>query len=31
VNDRDLIVFGCAVAFIALCGIYVFIRDRFDN
>ncbi|MDJ0850637.1 MAG: hypothetical protein QNK04_19870 [Myxococcota bacterium] len=28
-NDIDLLVFGCAVMFLAYAGAYVFIRERF--
>ena len=28
-NDADLLVFGCAVSFIALAGCYVFLRERY--
>ena len=28
-NDLDLLVFGCAVMFIAAAGAYVFARERF--
>ena len=28
-TDIDLLVFGCAVSFIAACGAYVFARERF--
>ena len=30
-NDANLLVFGCAVSFIALAGAYVFIRERFTE
>ena len=29
--DHNLIAAGCGVAFIALCGVYVFLRDRFEH
>ena len=28
-NDNMLVVAGCAVSFIALCGIYVYVRESF--
>ena len=28
-NDGNLLVFGCAVSFIALAGAYVYLRERF--
>lgn len=30
-TDGDLLVFGCAVSFIALAGAYVCIRERFTR
>lgn len=30
-TDHNLIAAGCGVAFIALCGVYVFLRDRFEH
>ena len=30
-TDHNLIAAGCGVAFIALCGVYVFVRDRFEH
>lgn len=29
-DDRGLLVFGCAVSFVFLAGVYVFLRERFD-
>lgn len=29
-SDQNLIAFGCGVAFIALAGVYVFVRSRFE-
>lgn len=28
-DDNVLVVVGCAVSFIALCGIYVYVRESF--
>ena len=28
-NDVDLLIFGCAVSFIALLGVYVHVREAF--
>jgi hypothetical protein len=28
-TDGDLLVFGCAVSFITLAGVYVYLRERF--
>lgn len=28
-NDRDLLIFGCMVSFIAVAGGYVLVRERF--
>ncbi|MDJ0848000.1 MAG: hypothetical protein QNK04_06475 [Myxococcota bacterium] len=28
-NDLDLLLFGCAISFIALAGFYVYARERF--
>ena len=28
-NDIDLLIFGCAITFIAAAGAYVYIRERF--
>ena len=30
-TDYNLIAAGCGVAFIGLCGVYVFVRDRFEH
>ena len=30
-TDDNLIAAGFGVAFIALCGVYVFLRDRFEH
>ena len=30
-SDQNLIAFGCGVAFIALAGVYVFVRSRFEH
>lgn len=30
-HDLHLLVFGCAVSFIALAGAYVYIRERFET
>ena len=30
-TDQNLIAAGCGVALTALCGIYVFLRDRFEH
>ena len=30
-TDQNLIAAGCGVAFIALCGVYVFLRDRLEH
>ena len=28
-NDAALVIAGCAVSFIALCGVYVYVREAF--
>jgi hypothetical protein len=28
-NDGVLVIFGCAVSFIALCGAYIYVRESF--
>ncbi|HEY5658911.1 MAG TPA: hypothetical protein VIY27_14065 [Myxococcota bacterium] len=28
-TDGDLLIFGCAVSFVALCGAYVYVREGF--
>jgi len=30
-NDADLLMFGCAVSFIALAGCHVFLRERYES
>jgi hypothetical protein len=30
-TDQNLIAAGCGVAFIALCGVYVYLRDRLEH
>ena len=30
-SDLDLLVFGCGVSFIAVAGIYVFLRERYEG
>ncbi len=30
-NDPNLLAFGCAVAFIAVAGAYVYLRERFEH